>query len=93
MSLNSCSGILQKSESVIFKNIAVYDVIHFFTALLDQCNAAKFYFGKRLKNFFRFLDRHPHGGLMILPETFCDVIVEAITYLFFIFFYFYFLPI
>ena len=25
---------------------------------------------------------------MILPETFCDVIVEAITYLFFYFFYF-----
>ena len=28
------------------------------------------------------------GGLMILPETFCDVIVEAITYLFFIFLFF-----
>ena len=25
---------------------------------------------------------------MILPETFCDVIVEAITYLFFIFLFF-----
>ena len=30
------------------------------------------------------------GGLMILPETFCDVIVEAITHLFFIFLFFFF---
>ena len=28
------------------------------------------------------------GGLMILPETFRDVIVEAITYLFFYFYFF-----
>ena len=33
------------------------------------------------------LDRHPHGGLMILPETFVRTFVEAIT-IFFIFFRF-----
>ena len=34
------------------------------------------------------LDRHPHGGLMILPETNLRTFVEAITIFFFYFFIF-----
>ena len=40
-------------------------------AILDQ--------GLALHFSYRILDRHPHGGLMILPETNVRTFVEAIT--------------